>query len=118
METSPVPSPAAATEPRGWHLSLWRSWVRVGVRRKRWPCNGSACPQLAPVVRRGRTDPRSAAGAHGARVRGETEWLRTGRLPAASRLGTSPAPVHGGTGSASPLLMAICLSVTGLGAGP
>lgn len=115
METSPVPSPAAMTEPRGCHLCR----VRAGVRRILQRCYvPSAC---RPRVLGGRWDPWLSRRSSWSQGKGETGRLRAGRLPAARPAGEEPGTGERGhwqCKAAPDGDLSVCLSVIGLGAGP
>lgn len=110
METSPVPSPIAVMEPRGWHLC----WVRAGVRRTRQSCNSAACPQLAACLCQGQQHPRLSRWSSWSQGEGETGWLRTGRLLAVWPAGEEPGTGERGHWQCKPAPdgdLSVCLSV-------
>lgn len=112
METSPVPSPAATMEPGSGICPLQHSRVCAGVGRNCRACNGTACPQLSAFVCWGWWGAPFSQKSLQSQGTGETGRLRTHGLPAAGRLGRSPALVSGGTGSAArSRWRAVCLSV-------
>lgn len=110
METSPVPSPAAATELGAWHLSPavrpGACWGQEEGLSPHCYCVPSACHSRVP----GPGGSRSPAGAHGARAKQrQAGTARAGCLPPA---GEEPGMVSGALAvRAHSQRRSVCLSV-------